>query len=574
MILSARDLADGEILQADICIVGAGAAGISMALELIESKLDVLLLESGGFDFDAQTQALYEGSVADERMHSLPVRFRQRQFGGSTTIWGGRCMPLDPIDFERRNYVPYSGWPISLNDLAPFYPKANRICEAGEFVYTASTAFSRPIPPMIEGFKSENFTDEALERFSCPTNFGVRYAHKLKAARNIRVVLHANVTSICLDESADRVDAVRVQTLSGRKFLAKAQNFALATGGLEVPRLLLASRDRQPNGIGNKHGVVGRYYMCHLAGTIGALRFKGPTSSIHHGYDISDEGVYCRRRLALLPAVQRSLQLGNFIVRLHHPRILDPAHKSSILSLLLVARIFVPYEYAKRLYDVEKISLSQWFQHFGNIVARPFDAFSFAWHMLRDRKLADRKFPSIIIRSRANLYSLDFHAEQHPNPESRVTLAGGSDIFDVPRLKIDWRYTKADVETVRSALALLASDLRRSGVGHLAYNPDFVEIEMTRYGAYDGHHIGTARMGVDPRYSVVDSNCRVHDVQNLFIASSAVFPTSGQANPTLTIVALALRLAAHLRLSTATHIRAASIPPPSPSLTVESRELQ
>jgi choline dehydrogenase-like flavoprotein len=561
MILSAQDLADGEVLQADICIVGAGAAGIAMALELSDSKLEVLVLESGGFEFDAQTQSLYEGSVVDERMHSLPVRFRQRQFGGSTTIWGGRCMPLDAIDFERRDYVPHSGWPISLNDLMPFYPKANQICEAGEYAYTASTAFSKPIRQMIEGFKSENFTDEALERFSCPTDFGARYGHKLKAARNLRVVLHANVTSIRLNEAADRVDALRVQTLSKRTFVAKARNFALATGGLEVPRLLLASCDRQPDGIGNVNGVVGRYYMCHLAGTIGAVRFNGPDSSIHHGYDVSNEGIYCRRRLALLPAVQRSLRLGNFIVRLHHPRVLDPAHKNSVLSLLLFTRIFVPYEYAKRLYGPEKITLVQWCQHFGNIAARPLDVLTFAWHMLRDRKLADRKFPSIIIRSRANLYSLDFHAEQQPNPESRVTLGSGSDCFDVPRLSIDWRYTRGDVDTVRSALALLASDLKRCGVGQLAYDEDSVEMEMTRYGAYDGHHIGTARMGVDPRSSVVDRNCRVHGVQNLFIASSAVFSTSGQANPTLTIVALALRLSAHLKRIAATRTHDASMPP-------------
>jgi choline dehydrogenase-like flavoprotein len=546
MILSARDMADGGTLNADICIVGAGAAGIAMALELMASKLEVLVLESGGFDFDPQTQSLYEGEVADERMHSQPVRFRQRQFGGSTTIWGGRCMPLDAIDFEKRDYVPHSGWPINLDDLMPFYPKANRVCEAGEFAYTASEAFSKPTRPMIQNFHSSNFTTERLERFSCPTDFGARYLHKLKAAANIRIVLHANVTSILMNHAGDGVDALRVQTLAGRSLRVEAKHFVLAAGGLEVPRLLLASREKHPNGVGNAHDVVGRYYMCHLAGTIGALRFNGDTSSIHHGYDISDEGIYCRRRLSILPAVQRSLRLGNFVVRLHHPRIPDPAHKNSVLSLLFLARIFIPYEYAKRLHGTDKISFWKWLQHFGNIAARPFDAFAFAWHMLRYRKLADRKFPSVIIRSRANLYSLDFHAEQQPNPDSRIRLSDSVDVFKMPRILVDWRYTPGDLDTTRRAIALLASDLESSGVGRLEYDPDLVELEMTRYGAYDGHHIGTARMGVDPRSSVVDPNCRVHGVQNLFIASSAVFPTSSQANPTLTIVALALRLASHL----------------------------
>lgn len=561
MILSANDLSDDQVLEADLCIVGAGAAGITLALELIDSPLTVLLLESGGLDVDARTQALYEGSVVDEQMHSPPDRYRQRRFGGSTTIWGGRCMPFDPIDFEPRDFVAHSGWPFGLDALMPYYPKANRLCEAGDFAYSATEAFAKPLRPMMEGFASSNFTTDALERFSCPTDFGARYARKLGAARNLRVVLHANVTHVQLDEAGARVQSLRVRTLAGRNLQAKARNFVLATGGLEVPRLLLASRDRHPQGIGNAHDVVGRYYMCHLAGTIGTLRFVGPTGSIHHGYDISDEGVYCRRRIVLGPQVQRAARLGNFIARLHHPRITDPAHKNAVLSLLFLARIFIPYEYAKRLHGDERVPAKQWLQHIGNVAVRPFDAIGFAWHMLRDRKLAQRKFPSIIIRSRANLYSLDFHAEQQPNPASRVFLGDQVDALEMPKLCVDWRYTEQDVDTVRRAIALLAEDLQGSGIGQLDYDPASVEREMTRYGAYGGHHIGTARMGCDPRTSVVDPDCRVHGVQNLFIASAAVFPTSSQANPTLTIVAMALRLAAHLQAFAA----AAPLPSPAPA---------
>jgi choline dehydrogenase-like flavoprotein len=173
---------------------------------------------------------------------------------------------------------------------------------------------------------------------------------------------------------------------------------------------------------------------------------------------------------------------------------------------------------------------------------------AFAWHLLRDRKLAKRKFPSIIVKSKANLYSIDFYAEQQPDPASRVTLDHGSpDALGMPRLRIDWRYTAGDVDTVTRAVALLAAEFERTGVGRLEYEPQAVEAEMTRDGALGGHHIGTTRMGSDPRDSVVDLNCRVHGVGNLFVASSAAFPTSSQANPTLTVVALALRLAAHLR---------------------------
>jgi choline dehydrogenase-like flavoprotein len=536
----------GDVLSSDVCIIGAGAAGITRAREL-EGGPSVLVLESGGLKAEQATQDLYMGSVTDARLHSPPDRYRQRRFGGTTTIWGGRCMPLDAIDFEERAYMPHSGWPIARDAVLPFYPQANRLCEAGEFEYAAGAAFDPPPRPMIEGFASAHFSTNTLERFSCPTDFGARYGARLRAAPNIRVVLHANVTALHLDVTASYLESATFRTLTGKTFRVRARHFVLATGGLEVARLLLASRDVRTSGIGNEHDVVGRYYMCHLAGTVGALSIKGPLGGVWNGYDVSDEGIYCRRRIALTAAAQRQHRIGNFIARLHHPRITDPEHHNAILSLLYLGKFLIPYEYGKRLHGDERASFATWLQHLRNVAAGPFDAAGFAWHMLKDRKFADRKFPSIIIKPRVNLYSLDFHAEQQPNPSSRVSLGEPVDAFGMPTLSIDWRYTAADVTTVSSALALLAADFQHGGIGSLSYDPAALESEMTRYGAYGGHHIGTARMGADPRTSVVDADCRVHSVPNLFVAGSAVFPTSSQANPTLTIVALALRLAATLQ---------------------------
>jgi choline dehydrogenase-like flavoprotein len=547
VILDAHEFPDGEVLQADLCIVGAGAAGISMALDLADTSIEVLVVESGGIKPEKDTQALYAGTVADERLHSPPDTYRQRRFGGTTTIWGGRCMPLDAIDFEHRDFLPNSGWPIDRSSLMPFYPKANRLCEAGEFAYHVSEAFAQPMRPMIDGFDSPHFTTDTLERFSCPTNFAARYGRRLHAAANIRVLLHGNVTRIQLDARGERVESVAVRTLAGKTLKATAKQFVLATGGLEVARLLLASRDVQPGGVGNSRDVVGRYYMCHVAGTIGALQIRRPLGAVWNGYDVSDEGIYCRRRIALTPETQRRLRIGNFIARLHHPRITDPDHRNAVLSLLFLAKFVIPYEYGKRLHGGERASLRMWLQHVRNVMVGPFDAAGFAWHMLKDRKLAERKFPSIIIKPKANLFSLDFHAEQQPTPESRVELMTEVDALGMPRLRVDWRYTAVDVETVRRAIALLAEDIERSGIGTLAYDPASVEFEMTRYGAYGGHHIGTARMGLDPASSVVNADCRVHGISNLSIASAAVFPTCSQANPTLTVVALALRLASRLR---------------------------
>ncbi len=545
MLLDARDLPAGRPLTADLCIIGAGAAGISLALQFIGSEIDVLVLESGGLESEPQTQALYAGSVSDARLHSPPDRYRQRRFGGTTTIWGGRCMPFDAIDFEPRTYIPYSGWPLQRAELLPFYRRANRLCEAGEFDYDAAS-LGPQCKPIIRGFTSEHFTADTLERFSCPTDFGARYGHRLRAADNITVLLHANVTSIRLRAEGDRVESVEMRALGGKAVSVQAGYFVLAAGGLESARLLLASRDVHPSGIGNQHDVVGRFYMCHLAGTIGALAVAAPLGDVHHGYDRDPEGIYCRRRFALRQQTQRDLQIGNFIARLHHPRITDPAHRNSMLSLLYLAKPIIPYEYAKRLHGGERADLGTWLKHVRNVLTAPLDAVAFATHMIRDRTLAERKFPSIIMRPRANLFSLDFHAEQEPNPLSRVTLTDQRDVLGMPQLNVDWRYSGGDVATVKRALALLAEDLKTTGAGRFEYDPESVEEEMTRYGAYGGHHIGTARMGTDPRTSVVNADGRVHGVANLFLAGSATFPTSSQANPTLTIVALSLRLAQHL----------------------------
>ena len=547
MLVNIADITENQPITADICIIGAGAAGISMALELIGSGLDVVVLESGGLGEESETQALYSGTVSDEQLHSPPDKYRQRRFGGTTTIWGGRCMPFDDIDFEVRDYIPDSGWPFDRGQILPFYAQANQICEAGPFAYTVDKAFSSTTRPMIAGFNSNLFSTDRLERFSCPTNFGIRYQHKLRAANNIRVMLHANVTHLQLNEAGSAVVAATIASLKGKQGVVHAKQFVIATGGIEVVRLLLASNNIQKNGIGNDRDIVGRYYMCHLAGTIGAIKFNLPLSSVWHGYDISDEGVYCRRRFALSESVQREQRIGNFIARLHHPRITDPAHHNAILSLLYLAKFLIPYEYGKRLHGEERSSVSTWMQHIRNVVTGPFDTLGFAWHMFRDRKLAERKFPSIIIKSKANLFSLDFHAEQQPNPASRITLNSDRDVLGMPRLNIDWRYTSGDLDTVSRGIALLAGEIRNSGLATFDYDPNSVELEMTRYGAYGGHHIGTTRMGTNVATSVVNQHCQVHGVDNLHIASAAVFPTSSQANPTLTIVAFALRLAQHLK---------------------------
>jgi choline dehydrogenase-like flavoprotein len=548
MIQSADEIVRDGVINADICIVGGGPAGITLALELARTGKSVVLLESGDVAPRDDAQALNVGEVADAALHSPADKYRQRVLGGGTSIWGGRCVPFDPIDFETRLWIDHSGWPISYDEVERHYAAANALCEAGEFEYDARLAAPGGMRPLLRGFAPRHFDMNGIERFSCPTNFGQRYFHRLAAAANVRVLLRATVTRLRTSPDGSRVESLDVRNSRDAGFSVVADQIVLAMGGFETPRLLLCSDDIHDGGIGNAEDLVGRYYMSHIAGTVGSLQINGSNDTVWHGYDVASDGTYCRRRIALRPDVQASLGLGNAVFRLHHPRIADPRHRTGPLSAIFLAQNFIRYEYAKRLVTDTRPNVMTWLRHASNAATDPFSTAGFGWHWLRDRILAERKFPSVIIRPRANLFSLDFHAEQVPNPDSRVGLAASRDRFGNRQVRVDWRYTRLDVETVEKSFALLRRDLMEQKYGTLALAQDETDIEtvIRRDGAYGGHHIGTVRMGASPRSGVVDRDCKVFGVSNLYVAGSATFPTSSQANPTLTIVALALRLASRL----------------------------
>ncbi|WP_279599181.1 GMC family oxidoreductase [Methylobacterium sp. J-076] len=545
LIRHAATIDEGHELVADLCIVGAGAAGITLALQFAGTGLRVLLLEGGEAEKLPAAQSLYAGTVDTPDLHSPPDRYRERRFGGTTTVWSGRCLPYDPIDFDRRPWIADSGWPISYEDVARHYPAAMELCEAGEFVFSGAAVKPGGMRPLIRSFTSRHFDTDPVERFSCPTNFGARYRHRLEASRNVDVILGANVTELLTEGDGARVKSLVVRGLDGRRFTVAAQQVVLATGGLEIPRLLLASRDRHAAGLGNQSGLVGRFYMCHIAGTIGDLRLDVDAGDVNAGYEQADDGTYCRRRLALTPEAQAEHGLANALMRLHFPAIPDPSHGSGPLSALYLAKPFVGHEHGKRLQN--RGGEGMWLRHALNVARDPLATSAFLWRWLRYRTLAARKFPSVIVPTRDNRFSLDFHGEQVPNRDSRVTLGGETDAFGMPRLAIAWRHSPTDIRTAEVALDLFAGDLRRWGRGRLTYDRDAVAHHMLRDGAYGGHHIGTTRMSANPTGGVVDPQGRVHGVANLHIAGASVFPTSSQANPTLTVVAMALGLAETLK---------------------------
>ncbi|MGE5506175.1 MAG: GMC oxidoreductase [Actinomycetota bacterium] len=540
MILDARELPDGARLEADVAVVGAGPAGITLSGELLGSGLSVLLLEAGGEKGAAELDP-FHGEVVDLERHPQLVLYRRRGLGGTSALWGGRCVPFDPIDLEERPHVPWSGWPMDWAELRRWYDKAAAWCEAGPFRFRAGEALAGR-PPMVPGLASDQVDIDGLERFSPPTRFGSRYRSMMAAAPDLRVVLSAACVGVDMAESGRAVAGLRMASAPGRGFTVAARHTVLAAGGLETPRLMLAS------GLGQGRPTLGRFYMCHIEGKAAVARFPDPAKVVF-AYERDPKGIYCRRFFAVKAPAQRRLGLTNTILRFEPPVVADPAHGSPVLSALYLVHTLLEPEYGRKVASynfragAEQEVRPSLARHLGNVLGGLPELARFAIDWGWRHSLAARKLPYIALKPRDGAYAVDYNAEQVPNPDSRVMLGEGVDAFGMPRLKVDWRITETDLAGIVGTHRLLAAELAACGAGRLDVDEAAI---LDGYKAAASHHIGTARMADDPARGVVDRHCRVHGIDNLYLASSAVFPTSSHANPTLTIVALAARLAAHL----------------------------
>ena len=525
MLINAKRIASDESLTCDICIVGAGAAGIAIAQEFEGTDIKVLLLESGGLRPQVHREDLNKGKVCGE--HHPLEEYRRRHFGGTTSAWGGRCIPFDTLDFEERDGVPHSGWPIDKATLLPYYQRAHDYLDLGAFAYSINeTALSATA--LISEFRSDKISIDPIYLFSKPTDFGKKYYSSLKKSNNITVLLEANCLSCQLDEAGSQVESLSVAAVPSRPFEVVAKQFILAAGGLEVTRLLLASNESHKNGIGNSYDLLGRFYMGHINSHVD-VQFEA-NRKIRWDYEKTDEGVFFQRAIAIPEEQQKRHHLLNQRAFVERPDITSPGLGSSVLSATYLAK-----SWASR----KKIEAPT--GHIKNILLDTASLLGFSYKWITQRILSERKLPSAIAYSPNNRYTLRIDSEQTPNPSSRVGLSQDKDDFGMNRLTVDWRYCKQDIESVQSSVALIAEALSKEQAGHLCSE---LEVSISPQG---GHHLGTTRMSSSPKRGVVNQDCQIHDIANLYIASSSVFTTSSYANPTLTIVALAIRLADQIK---------------------------
>jgi choline dehydrogenase-like flavoprotein len=533
MFIDTRNLDTDSIVKTTVCVIGAGVAGITMAMELDRMGIDVCLLESGGFKPDNPTRDLYRGEDI-----GLPYSFsdgcRSRFLGGSSNCWGGWCRHLDPWDFEKRDWIEHSGWPFSLNELMPFYERTHDLLQLGPINFdpeywekSVGRADVRRMPLTTGKVR------DTISQFSPPVRFGKLYRNELRNSQRVRVYLHANVLDIETKNSAQTVSSVRVATLSGRKMSVSARIFVLATGGIENARLLLASNKTHADGIGNGNGLVGRFFMDHPRLQSGNIRFSKPWDTnklfdIKYHYmnsAVAAHGVHIAAQLALTPETLRAERLLN--ARVWFSSVFPGEGTEAAQALFRCKQALLKKEQADW-----RLS-----RDLGLMMSHPIHTIGYGMTRLFH--------PRILIRD----VKFQIIVEPEPNPDSRVTLsATEKDAMGMPRVLVDWRLNKSVQRSVDRTLAIVSEELVQNGVASVlldsAIEGGSWPASLEKEGTW--HHMGTTRMHDSAKQGVVDKDGKVHGMNNLFIAGSSVFPTAGANFPTITIAALTFRLAEHL----------------------------
>lgn len=532
MIIDGRTVPDGTTVDTDVCIVGSGFAGLSLALRIArDTRLSVCMLESGGLDFDEAIQTLAEAETTGQPYYP-PHETRIRAFGGTSMSWGGCCTPLDAISFERRPWVGDGHWPFAAATLDPYLVDALEFCgvDAAEQRRTEAAFEAQSSAAELDG----GGVVPALMYVTRPVRLGSVYRKAVRAARGIALYLHSTATEIEADDQGAHALGIRVRCLSGTGFRVQARSYVLAGGGIENARLLMLSSGSPGHGLAGASGALGRYFMEHprirnryhvrpgdtpLAryvgvGSVGTLRFNKVTIP-------SDD-----ERWGELLAYHANLQSG-------YVGELAPGWPSVRRLAIRATRPWneMPYYHGAgggpmkvRLTDV------------GTALRRPDLAVAGAFAVATQP-------PSM--RRFVEIYS---GIEQAPDRLNRIELLAERDALGMPKVRLHWTVGEVEERTYRRGLQLVLAELERlepglSAAGLDAEDPWPSGIEGT------WHHMGTTRMDDDPARGVVDPDCRAHGVDNLYVAGSSVFPVSASLAPTVTIVQLSLRLAEHLARS-------------------------
>lgn len=512
-----------------VVVLGTGPAGIAIAEGLLRRGHRVVLVEGGVARERDRDRELSEGAAPRGVWgHDPLTENRRRMIGGTSTAWGGRCIPLDPIDFERRDWVPHSGWPITYDEYARWLPEAARLLEI------PAIPFQRSEPDPILSTDGE-VDGRPIELWSPPVNVAHLLDRLVRAEAGLTLLQDTHVTGLEIDDDG------RVVALLARRgedpVRIEGARFVLAAGALENARLLLASS------IATRLPALGRFYMSHVFAS--HVAYAGPALPKATGFFRLGR-TYARHRWQLTEQAQRDSRVGNVIGFIARP----PAHGLSVHLDPLTA-LAEAAKVGRRMVRAPRTAprAARELAVYGKVLLTAPPKFWPNVAVQAVRRRSRNRLPMLLPPRDARVHHLTVQAEHLPHPESRVVLSDRTDRFGVPLLETDVDFHRRDFETIEVFAGAMERFLGRLGYRALqdpaAATRAFAEDMVGGFNS-NAHHIGTARMGADPATSVVDADCRVHGTANLWVAGSAVFPTSGHCNPTLSIVALACRLADHL----------------------------
>lgn len=520
MFIDSRKFDEDMLLNTDVCIVGTGPAGITIANYLSSLKLSITILESGGIEGETYNQDLNQGNIVGQDPGYGLEMSRLRLFGGTSNHWTGSNQMLESMDFKYRDWIKYSGWPISLEDIRPYYKKAFEINEIPSLIddlpYIDKQDNFLKSKILLENKLKEDIS--LITNYINPLRFSEKYEKEFKNDKNLKTIIHCTANKITTDDD-NNIKSIEAITIKKKKVIIKAKYYVLAMGGIENARFLLLNLNNIPYNTFNNHPIIGSFFQEHYGFTAGTLLLHDEMAK------------YLRYKYN-----------ANFNNKLETESYFIPSEKTQYNQEILNCRITFYEKQWNSLFALDAIKNKSSYKDIYNSLTNLLNSMEGPIEWTKKTKTKN-----IILNKPQRVY---IGMEQAPNPSSRVLLGNALDKFGQRKASLDWNLNETDELSIRKTITWLSQIVGVHGIGRLQIGEVFNNIKWKKKnspiaGAY--HHMGTTRMGINVNESVVDKDCKYHQLNNLYIAGSSIFPTTGSTNPTLTIVALALRLAETLK---------------------------
>ena len=506
MILKNSEWTQQKLFKADFAIIGAGASGITLSIELEKLGFSVILIEGGDLNYSKRSQDLYSGNFSKRDLPYGLRDSRMRYFGGSTNCWAGVMAELDEEDFEKRNWIPYSGWPFSKKELIPWYRKAVSILN-----FNHNEIFDNSYPS-INGMEIRP-TSSAKTRL-----FGVHFRSRLKNSKKIKVFTEANFSKMIRKDDGKTVESIKIKTYNKKSTTIFAKNYIISCGGIENARVLLNTKTKDLKAIGNNYDNVGRFFSDHPiapSATFITLDSNDYKTSVYNHENYKNIFHY-----KLPYAIQKKYKTLNICLTLW------PEFNE------LNNEVLAAWNIKKYFSDPKNYSLS--YDDIRKTLSNPYGVYKAMKSRFNNNK---------------ERISVRFQMEQSPNPNNRVSLINEKDELGLNKINLNWDFSEIERHSIDIAISRFADGLHQAKIGSIKLDDKLIsnrkELPFDLRGG--NHHSGTTRISDQPNNGVVDSNLKVYDTNNLYVCGSSVFPTNGWANPTFTIIALSLRLANHLK---------------------------